>query len=160
VETNTSDIIFGAVVLAVVLVLAIAAGKLLNKFKNSRFAKAWQPLIPILNGTIINDNGGGASSYLAGTYKGRIVQAGMVPNRNRYSGDNSGQRYNYFEIALQQVNGVADWKVSYKHQLLGIGKKGWHLESLDKQLEDQLNNAGVVDLVSTLGTPTIDCKAT
>lgn len=52
--------------------LAWHAGKLLNRFKHRRFTRVWQPLIGIIDGTAHEDpQGGGASSWLLGQWKGK-----------------------------------------------------------------------------------------
>ena len=107
---ETWDMIVGAAILIPFLILVFAAGLVLNKFKNGRFTRAWGPLVPIINGTVIQDGGGAATSWLTGTYRRRKVRASMVPNRNRYSGE-SGHTYNYFDIEIQDVPGGQGWSV-------------------------------------------------
>lgn len=70
--------LFGTAVLAVFLVFVFILGKLIYTFKASRFTKAWGPLIPIIQGTVANDGGGAATSWLTGTYRGKKVQASMT----------------------------------------------------------------------------------
>lgn len=77
--------LFGVVVLAIFLVVVFALGFLISRFKNARFEKEWQPLVPLINGKVVNDGGGAATSWLTGTYQGKSVYASMIPKRNRYS---------------------------------------------------------------------------
>lgn len=155
---ETSDFIFGAVVLAIFLVFVIVLGWLISTFKNARFAKAWTPLLPIISGKITQDGGGAATSWLTGTYQGRRVQASMVPDRNRYSGE-SGSRYNHFEVALLEVSGLQDWSVVYKTPVLGFGEYGWRIQTPDKALEARLLAAGVLQVVARLQCDTLEYKA-
>ncbi|MCB0165964.1 MAG: hypothetical protein KDI79_17150 [Anaerolineae bacterium] len=154
---DTWDMIVGAAILIPFLILVFAAGLVLNKFKNGRFVKAWAPLAPIINGTVTNDGGGAATSWLTGTYRRRKVRASMAPGRNRYSGE-SGHTYNYFDIEIQDVSGRQDWSVVYKTSLPGFGQTGWGVETKDKSLEESLRGAGVVDMVARLGGPTVEYK--
>jgi hypothetical protein len=155
---ETSDFIFGAVVLAIFLVFVFVLGWLISKFKNARFAKAWAPLLPIISGTITNDGGGAATSWLAGTYQGRRVRASMTPDRNRYSGE-SDPKYNHFDVALLDVPGRQDWSVVYKTPVLGFGEHGWRIQTEDKALEARLLAAGVMQLITRLGCDALAYQA-
>ena len=107
---SSSDMVFGSIVLFFFLVFIFALGKVIYTFKNARFTKAWSPLVPIINGTVVGDGGGGSTSWLTGTWQGRRVRAIMSPDRNRYSGE-SGSRYNEFGIELLDVPGGQDWRI-------------------------------------------------
>lgn len=154
---ETWDMIIGAAILIPFLILVFAAGLVLTKFKNGRFVKAWAPLVPIINGTVTNDGGGAATSWLTGSYRRRKVRASMVPGRNRHY-EASGHKFNYFDIEIQDVPGGQDWSIVYKTALLGFGQTGWGVETKDKSLEESLRGAGVVDLVARLGSPTVEYK--
>jgi hypothetical protein len=142
-EVPPGDMLFGAMVLAVFMVFVFALGFLVNRFKNSGFRKAWAPLIPMIQGKVVEDGGGAATSWLSGTYRGRKVVASMTPSRNRYSGE-SGSRYNYFDVALLDVPGGQDWQIEYKTAILGFGQTGWRVLTKDKALEDRLNASGIL----------------
>jgi hypothetical protein len=132
------DFIFGAIVLAIFLVCVFAAGLVLNRVKNARFARTWEPLRTLIGGTVVNDGGGAATSWLTGTYKGRSVCATISPGRNRYP-DETGFRYNYFDVALLETP----------------GKSGWRLRERpiaeDKALEQRLRDAGAMATLATIG---------
>ena len=153
-EVPPGDMLFGAVVLAIFLVLVFAVGKVIYSFKSARFTKAWGPLIPILNGQVAHDGGGAATSWLTGTYSGRQFRASMIPNRNRYQGE-SGHNYNYFDVALLGVAGSQDWSIEYRTALWGIQQEGWHIESKDAALQERLRASGIIDLVSRFGSPAV-----
>jgi hypothetical protein len=72
-EVPPGDMLFGSVVLAIFLVFVFALGWLINKFKNRRFTRAWTPLVPLIQGTVHEDGGGGG--FLSGTYRGHKVRA-------------------------------------------------------------------------------------
>ncbi len=148
-EVPPADLLFGSVVLIIFLVFVFGLGFLLNRFKNRRFTQAWRFLVPLINGKVIEDGGGAATSWLSGTYRGQPVRAAMIPNRNRYSGE-SGPRYNYFEIALLEVPGRQDWSIEYKTPLLGFGQTGWQIDTDDAALRDRLNASGVIDEIARL----------
>ncbi|MES1243603.1 MAG: hypothetical protein ABUT39_18495 [Acidobacteriota bacterium] len=141
-----SDTVFGAFVLAVFLVFVFVLGKVIYEVKNRRFVKAWGPLVPIVNGTVTGDGGGGATSWLTGTYRGRRVQATMVPDRNRYSGE-SGFRYNYYDVALLDVPGRQDWSL----------EEG-RIATKDKALESSLISLDVASLVAPFGSTTVEYR--
>ena len=151
---ETSDFIFGAVVLVIFLIFVFVLGWLINKFKNARFAKAWASLQPIINGKVHEDGGGAATSYLVGTYQGWQVQASMMPNRNMYSGE-SGHYYNHFDVALLGVPGKQDWSFEYHAPIMGFGKSGWHVETKDQALAERLERANLIAALAGMGQPKI-----
>lgn len=157
-DVSTGDMIFGSAVLIIFLVLVFVAGKLLNEFKNRRFTKAWAPLVPLINGTITHDGGGAATSWLTGTYRGRPVRASMTPDRNRYY-DETGFKYNYFDVALLEVAGKQDWSFVHKSPILGIGQHEWKIETQDETLAERLRQAGLYDALRGLSSPTLSYKA-
>ena len=65
-----SDMLFGAIGLVIFLVVVFIAGYFLYKFKNARLTTAWGPLVGLVNGEVVGDGGGAASSWLSGTYQG------------------------------------------------------------------------------------------
>ncbi|MEZ5402785.1 MAG: hypothetical protein R2729_24125 [Bryobacteraceae bacterium] len=107
-EVPKDDLIFGGVVLAIALACVLAAGIVFNRWKNARFARVWKPLQPIIGGTVVEDGGGAATSWLTGTYRGRRVAASITPGRNRYEHD-TGFRYNYFDVTWLDVPGAVAW---------------------------------------------------
>lgn len=153
---ETSDFIFGVGVLIVFLILVFALGFLINKFKNRRFSKAWAPLKPIINGTVVEDGGGAAASWLTGVYRGRKVHAKLAPDLNKY--DDGGPKYNLFEITLMDLPGQADWSIRYQATLLGFGREEWRLEGADQALQAALQRLDLIRLLAPFGTPTIEYR--
>ena len=153
-----SDFLLGAIGLVLFLAVVFAAGYVFYRFKNARLASEWGPLVAMVNGKVVGDGGGGATSWLVGTYKGRPIQASIVPDHNMYSsltdtGSSPSERYNYFEVALTDVPGAADWRIAHGQKTLGIGQEGWRLQSADPAVEAGLTAANVVALVAAQGTP-------
>jgi hypothetical protein len=157
-EVATGDLIFGAVVLIIFLIIVLVIGRFLSGLKNQRFSKAWQPLVPLINGKIIHDGGGAATSWLIGTYKGTAVQASMIPDRNLYQGE-SGSRYNYFEVKLMDIPGNQDWRIDYKMPLAGLGKEGWQIQSQNQTLQSRLQQSDVLSKLARFGRPMVEYKA-
>ncbi|HEX6904201.1 MAG TPA: hypothetical protein VF789_31115 [Thermoanaerobaculia bacterium] len=158
-EVPPGDMLFGGMVLAIFLVFVFLLGLLISRFKNARFAKAWKPLAPLIDGKVVEDGGGAATSWLTGSYRGRRVVASMVPDRNRYSEDSSGHRYNYFDVALLDMPGQQDWKIEHQTAILGFGQTGWRIVTKDKALEERLNASGILFAVSPFGSPEIAYSA-
>jgi len=149
-----SDMLFGAFVLVLFLVVAVVAGYFFYKFKNARLANAWGPLVGLVNGKVVGDGGGGASSWLSGTYQGRPVVAKLAPDLNAGSAnDSSGLKYNYFDVALTNVPGRQDWSIDYVRGALGLGKAEWRVVTKDPALEAALSAAQVINHVAPLGDP-------
>ncbi|MCL4804183.1 MAG: hypothetical protein KJ046_07790 [Anaerolineae bacterium] len=149
-----SDMVFGAIGLIIFLAVIFIAGYFLYMFKNARFKNAWGPLVSLVDGKVVDDGGGGATSWLVGSYKGWKVQASMTPGRNMYSqNDSSGPKYNYFEIALADVPGKHDWSVIYDRKILGVGQTGWRVKSEDPAMEESLTAADISSLIIPFGEP-------
>jgi hypothetical protein len=151
-----SDLIFGVFVTVIFLALVFGAGVLLYKFKNMRFVKAWQPLVPIIGGSIRGDGGGAATSWLSGTYKGKDVHASMSPNANdsgRSGSTMTGFAFNAFELILRDVPGTQDWSITYHIPLLGGAGQEWRISTKDTALQERLQAQGIVNLVASLGYP-------
>jgi hypothetical protein len=143
-----SDILFGVAVLIPFMVGVFALGWAINRFKNRRFVTAWRPLVPLIGGTVVEDGGGAATSWLTGRFEGHRVYASMIPDRNR--SQDGGFKYHHFEAALQDVPGRVDWQVEYKAGLLGFGKESWQLQAEDPAVADRLLRAGVIELIRPL----------
>lgn len=153
-NASMSDMVFGAIGLIIFLALIFVAGALLYKLVNARFNRAWGPLMPLINGKVVGDGGGGATSWLVGAYQGRKVQASMTPGRNMYSpADSSGGKYNYFEVALADIGGKRDWSVTFDRKILGIGQTGWRVKSDDPSVEASLKAADISSLLIPFGEP-------
>lgn len=154
----------GIVGLIIFLIFVFGAGWLMSKFKDARYAKAWTPLIPIIQGSVSGDGGAASSSWLTGAYQGRTVRATMSPKRNRYS-SSTGHYYNYFDITVGGIPGRHNWQLKYNTTFLGFGSTGWELVADDPALQARLQARGVIDLVERLGAtpiqtlPTLDYKA-
>lgn len=146
------DTLLGVVVLAIFLVFVFAFGYVLYRFKNARLASYWQPLIGLVNGKVTGDGGGGATSWLVGTYQSRPMQASIVPDQNMYSTESSG-RYNFFSVALTGVPGRHNWQVSYHSKVLGLGQEGWQVKADDPVVASSVLAANIVALVEPFGMP-------
>ena len=146
-----ADMLYGAIGLVIFLVVAFIAGYFLYKFKNARLTSAWGPLVGLVNGKVVGDGGGAASSWLSGTYQGRPVVAKLAPDLNQH--EDGGSKYNYFDVALTGVPGRHNWAVDYRRSVLGVGQSGWRVETKDGALQAALAAAGVTDLVAPFGQP-------
>jgi hypothetical protein len=157
-EVATSDIIIGVIVLVIFLFCALAVGRFLSTLKNRRFTQAWAPLITLINGKVVHDGGGAATSWLTGTYQGKSVQASMIPDRNKYQEEGS-DRYNYFDVAFVDLPGQRDWRIVYKTSVLGMGTTGWQIEAANPALGAQLQEMDIIPTLSRWGSPTIEYSA-
>jgi hypothetical protein len=149
---ETRETVLSVIGLAVFLVLAYFIGATVSRFKNARFRKAWAPLMPMLEGAIIADDGGGASaSWLTGTYGGHRVQARMNPERN--SGE-TGPRFNDFSVALADVPGEQDWTFEFRASV-APGKSPWLVSAGSTAVAQRLERAGIEARLPGLGYPTV-----
>lgn len=139
---GSSDMVVGSVGLVIFLVFVFAAGKVLIGFKNARFTKAWAPLVPIINGTVIHDGGGAATSWLVGTWQGRKVQASMSPGRNLYP--EGGTKFNEFGVELLDVPGGQDWRFEEAR-----------ITMADPALRQRLEASGILLMLQAFGSPIV-----
>jgi hypothetical protein len=117
--------------------LCYRVGLVINKVKHWRFTREWQPLIGIINGTVHEDpQGGGASSYLVGEWKGATIHARMSPQVRTYGSDVIENR---FSIGVAEQHGHSSWQTVTFPELA--------LTSDDTALADRLCRAGVVALL-------------
>lgn len=118
--------------------LCYRVGLVINKVKHWRFAREWQPLIGIINGTVHDDpQGGGASSYLVGQWKGETIHAHMSPQVRTYGSDVIENR---FSIGVAEQHGHSSWRTVTFPEL--------DLTSDDSAaIADRLRRAGVVALL-------------
>lgn len=125
--------------LVVFVYLAYRAGKILNAFKHRRFTHAWQPLVGIINGAVHEDpQGGGASSWLAGQWKGNTIHARMTPevHRGGTAGGSAGPLVNEFAVGVADQKGRASWTAERGFALNGKGDIA--INSKDAALAERL----------------------
>jgi hypothetical protein len=133
--------------LAIFLVFVFALGYLIVRIKQARLARAWRPLLPIVQGRVIPSSGGGADSPMRGTYKGYSVYATMIPDAS----DGEDSRYNHFAVGLTGLAGREDWKVAYVHHLWPLtSPPTWQLECKDPATLARLQAAGVMKIIEDL----------
>jgi hypothetical protein len=113
-------------------------GLVLNRFKHRRFVRVWQPLIGIINGTVHEDpQGGGATSWLAGQWKGYTIHASMTPNVRSFGYQHHENR---FAVGVAEQDGRANWRT--------IGRD---VSSDDRALEEALRRDGLVRRLEAVG---------
>ena len=139
---GTSDTVLGSVIVVLFVAFCIGLGKVIATFKNARFTQAWTPLVPLINGKVVHDGGGAATSWLVGTWQGRKVRALMSPDRNRYSGE-SGFTFHEFGVELLDVPGGQDWRIEDARI------------TADPALRQRLEAAGVLLMLQAFGNPTV-----
>ena len=151
---ETRDTVLSVMGLAVFLMLAYGVGVLLSRFKNARFRKAWAPLQALIDGKVVDDGGGAATSWLTGTYRGYQVQARMAPQRN--SGE-TGPRFNDFAVALAQVKGEQDWTFSVRSSP-EPGKSPWRVTADTTAVAQRLERAVIETMLPGLGYPKVSFR--
>jgi hypothetical protein len=150
---NFSDTVVGVVGLSVFLVLAYAGGRLINAGRHRRFTRDWQPLVPVIGGTVHEDpGGGGASSWLVGSFGGRTIHASMSPDIRR--GEDSGYE-NRFSQGVAELDGHESWYLSHHAPLFGSGAGEWSIQAKEDSLAQRLTDAGVIDIARTVGPSTV-----
>lgn len=144
------DVIIGVVGLALFLVAVFAVGKLVYAWRDAGLTRAWGPLPRVVQqGKIVGDEGGGASSWLTGTYRGQSMAAKMSPGALLVTDADggSGERYNSFQVIALNVKGRSGWKLIWQPPIIGDGPGTWRLETKDAALKQALTNEGLIPLV-------------
>lgn len=146
--TASPTVVFDVMVLVVFVAFVIALGFLIVKFRQARYARAWKPLLGVVQGVVLPSTGGGADSRIRGSYKGHDIFAAMAPQASK--GEDS--RYNHFEVGIIGLQGALDWKIAHVRRLLPSGSTpDRRLETKDEALRSRLEAAGIVRIVEALG---------
>ena len=151
---ETRDTVLSVMGLAVFLMLAYGVGVLLSRFKNARFRKAWAPLQALIDGKVVDDGGGAATSWLTGTYQGYQVRARMSPQRNLGV---AGRRFNDFAVALAQVKGEQDWTFAGRPSP-EPGKSPWRVTADTTAVAQRLERAVIENMLPGLGYPKVSFR--
>jgi hypothetical protein len=146
-----SDTVLGVIILAIFLPVVYVAGRWVNRFKNARFHQAWAPLVPLIDGKVVDDGGGAASSWMTGTYRGQKVQARMTPAR---AVDEDGPRFNDFSVAVAEVDGEHDWSFAFRSGP-APGKSPWRVTAGSTAVAQRLERAGIEARLPGLGYPKV-----
>ncbi len=150
-----SDTIFGSAILAAFLVVVLAAGWVLYRIKNAALAREWAPLLPLIEGgRVVGDGGGGATSWLTGTYRGHRVTASFSPNVAKYTAsDDAGHYRNSFSMTLDDVPGERDWRLGHEPRTTG-GE--WRVTAEGDALQSALAGSRAKAIAARLGAGTVD----
>ena len=155
-DASPGTIAFGVAGLAVALPVFWAVGRLVARVRNARFARAWAPLLPLVDGTLGFDTTG-SSSALTGRYRGAGVQATMAPKvppdwglGRTVLGAHVGVHRNGFLLTLRGIAGHSDWWVTYPDRVPLLGSDAYAVHADDPALVARLERAGVVALAERL----------
>lgn len=134
--------------LALFIAGAMILGYLITRFKHARHARAWRPLLEVVQGEVRPWTGGGADCPMRGAYKGFAIVGTIIPEAS--SGEDS--RYNHFMTGISGLKGAADWKLAYVHKLWPLGSApAWRIESKDEALCARLDAADLAGIIEQLG---------
>lgn len=128
---------------------AYRVGKIVNGFKHRRFTQDWQPLVAIIGGKVHEDpQGGGASSWLAGRWKGMTIHARMTPEvrRGGTAGGSGGALENEFAVGVAEQKGRSSWTAE-RSSSVSPGGGPIRIASKDAALAERLRAAGVAALL-------------
>lgn len=146
-DVTSGDIAFGAIVLSIFVPTMMVVGYLIVRFQHARQARAWRPLLGIVQGVVQPIVGGGTEGQMRGRYKGFDLVASMTPLMT--SSDASS---NEFSVTFLGVAGAQDWELAYVTRLRSLGKgPDVRIASQDAGLSARLEAAGLVAAVQRLG---------
>ena len=160
-DASPGTVAFGLGVLAVALPLFWAVGRLAARVQHARFARAWAPLVPLVDDGTLHVDTTGSSSSLTGRYRGAGVHATMAlkvtpdwGRRREVLPNDVGVPRNGFLVALGGVAGGGDWWVTYPDRATrlarALGTDAYAVRADDPALVARLEGAGVVALAARL----------
>lgn len=135
--------------LVVFVYAAYRVGKIVSALKHRRFTQVWQPLAGIIGGKVHEDpQGGGASSWLAGRWKGLTIHARMTPGvrRGGTEGGSAGALENEFAVGVADQKGRSSWTAERGFSV-SSGRGPVKIASKDEALAERLRAAGVPALL-------------
>ena len=154
-----NDMIVGVIVLVMALPVLYWAGGMISRFRNRQFARAWQPVMTVLQKPkIVADQQVAASSLLTGTYRDVPVYASMTPNVAHGAAIDTRGLENRWEVGVRELPGASDWSIEWKRSILGLGETGWAVQTDDPALASRLEGAGVRDIPASLGPLRIEYR--
>jgi hypothetical protein len=150
--SEMSDFTVGLIVMPFFLAFIFTLGYAISRVKNAAMSRAWTPLRTLIDGggTISGDGGGGATSYLSGTYRGRRVRASMSPDVAKYSGD-GGHHANWFTVTLLDVPGRDSFRITTAPSLPHFWRREWRVDAADVALREALAATSALARVSAFG---------
>lgn len=143
-DPQTDSLWPGVLLLLVFLGLVFLASRVLNTVNKSRFKRALDPLVPIINGK--NVGGSFDRGWMEGRFAGRLCWVVTQPNLNAISGQ-TGHRYNSFTITLKDVKGGQNWSLQYGFSTVleaFQGKTGWYAVTEDPRLRARLEDPALL----------------
>lgn len=121
--------------LVLFVVVAWQVGRVLNWFRHLRFTREWQPLIDVIGGTVHEDpQGGGATSWLVGSWKEHVIQASMTPQVRSFEWQHHENR---FSVGVAGQRGAASWRAELSP---GVGSR-FEVQSDDAGLIERLERS-------------------
>lgn len=149
---DTTDLVSGILILVVALPTLYFAAQLIIKIGNLWTARILAPLAPILG-----KNAKLANGSVSGSFNGCQLRAFYAKDKNDGWDMENSTGFNAFYIEAADVPGQLDWKIQFHVSgLLGQGPKELHIHVADKRLGERLAQAGVIDAVAKVSTPTED----
>lgn len=146
-EVTSGDIAFGAIVLSIFVPTMMVVGYLIVRFQHARQARAWRPLLAIVQGAVQPIVGGGTEGRMRGRYKGFDLIASMAPLLESSSDASS----NEFSVTLLGVPGGRDWQLAYVTSLWPLRKgPDVRIVSPDAGLCERLETAGLIAAIARL----------
>lgn len=116
--------------------------------RRSSVSRTWEPLVPIVNGTLERKYG---SAVLRGTYQTHPILATRVPG--------GAENPDTFLLEMTTVARGANWLVRYGSQKL-FGKDQWSLQAGHEILKQRLEQSSILaDMQRWQGHPTISYRA-
>ena len=112
---------------------------LFNRIANSKAAKVWPKLAPVIKGTF-HKGIGLTAPYLVGNYRGLPVRA-----RLRVSAKSRWNFEYYFEIVATPGTRGQDWELRYNQRPREA--QGWEIKTKDEALRQRLSQSGLMAML-------------
>jgi Tol biopolymer transport system component len=151
-NSETLDIVWGVLIVAVALPVLYFAARLATKIGQAWSARILAPLAPVL-GSVSKLSAGA----LRGIYKGCDLRAFYAKNKNDGWDDTNSVGFNAFYIEAMDLPGRHNWSIKFHVSgLLGQGPKELFIHAADSALSERLAQTGVIAAVAKVSTPSED----
>jgi hypothetical protein len=149
---ETSDLVYGVLIVAVALPVLYFLAQLMIKIGNIWSAHVLAPLAPAF-ASETSLNGG----IIMGRYRGCHLRAGYEKDKNDswYSDNSVG--FNAFYVEAIDLTGQSSWSIKFHVSgILGQGPKKLLIHTADTSLGERLSQSGVLEAVANISTPSED----
>jgi len=147
-QNSIPDLLKSLYVVACCAAMIVILTALVVVSRRSSVARTWEPLVPIVNGTLERKYG---SAVLRGTYQNHPILATQILG--------GAENPDTFQIEMTTISRGANWLVRYGSDKF-FGKDHWYLQASHEILRQRLENSDILlEMQPWESHPTISYRA-